>query len=160
MKIPKNVAIAVLAIISITLAACDKGAPTVTSVPEPAGAEAPAADPAQGVDELRVVEVKFGRYVEPATFKVGGIGRKFKQSDRIFASITLDGGMRLASLAIRMDDGQGGIVATGSREVNAASSPRVNIAVTDPATALQPGEYRMDTLLDGQVVDSQTLMVE
>lgn len=162
MKISRKTHLAVSAILAIGLTACgDKGVPTEASTtPAPASAEVPAVEPARVEQEMRVAEVKFGRYVEPATFKVGGIGRKFKQTDRIFASIALEGGMRTASLSVRMEDAQGGSVASGSREVDASSSPRVNIAVTGPGVALQPGSYRMVALLDGQVVDTQEVSVE
>lgn len=146
----------------LMLGACNREAgdtaPAAT-VPPPSDAQAQVEEPASV--GLRVAEVRFGRYVEPKTFVVGGIGKKFKPTDQLFAFVRLEGSAEMATVQIRLLDSSGQVVAEQSREVQPKKAMKVNFHVTNGLGAPLPvGTYRAETSVDGQLALADELVIE
>lgn len=143
--------------VALAIAACSQAEPE-------AAATAPAAldDPAQAVTPapapLSVASVKFGRYVEPKTYAVGGTGTQFKAGDALFAVVQLEGVADQATVLVRVLDANGQLVAEQSRNVEPKKPMKVNFALSKAAlTPIVPGMYKAETLLDGEVVSTTEL---
>lgn len=150
----------------LALAACNR---TPTEAEQPAAAPSTAAAPAasdpsttaKAPAALSVEWVKFGRYVEPKSFAVGGVGTQFKTGDSLFAAVQLQGTAARATLQVRLLDGTGQVVAEQSRSVQPKQAMRVNFALGQAAAApIQPGIYTAETTLDGQVANTARLTIE
>ena len=144
----------------VAVAACNQKQPEAG--PESAAAPAATATPtAPAPAVLAVASVKYGRYVEPKTFLVGGVGTKFKSSDQLFAAVQLEGTAPTATVQVRVTDGAGDVWAEQSRTVEPKKPMKVNFALSKAATApIVAGAYVAETLLDGQVVNTTQLTVE
>lgn len=142
----------------LALAACNREAPA----PSPEGPALQESAPAEtAAPPIAVASVKFGRYVEPKTFAVGGLGTKFKSSDSLFATVQLEGTAERVSVAIRLLDSARQTVAEQTREVQPKQPMKVNFALSQAATAaLTPGDYTAETLLDGQVVSTTQITLQ
>ena len=156
-------AILIVGMVAVIVACNGKQAESAT-----AGQQTPAsAEPATVAPEpvpapvLAVASVKFGRYVEPKTFAIGGVGTKFKTSDKLFATVQLYGVADKASMQVRLLDSNNQVVAEESREVQPKQPMKVNFALTKAATApVAAGAYTAETLLNGQVVDTTQITFE
>ena len=163
-RVPANrVLPAVLVAAVAALAACDR-APGEASAPatDAAGTPAVAAPTAAPLPApIAVSSVKFGRYVEPKTFAVGGIATKFKTDDQVFAAVQLDGAAGSGTVQARLLDPNGQVLFEQAREVQAGKLMKVNFQLTKGvALPLVAGPYRVETLLDGEVVDTGEITIE
>lgn len=153
--------IAVLAVL-LALGACNREAGDTASaavVPPTPDAQVQMKKPIPA--ELRIAEVRFGRYVEPETFVVGGIGKKFKPTDQLFAFVRLEGSKDTATVRVRLLDAAGQVIAEQSREVQPKKAKKVNFHVTSGLTGPLPaGTYRAETTLDGHLAMSDELVIE
>lgn len=149
---------ALFASLVVTLGACSPD-----KAPDPATATlAEAAEVRQAdVPAVSVVSVKFGRYVEPKTFAIGGVATKFRSSDPLFAAVQLEGTAERANVAVRLLDPGRQPVAEQAREVQPKQTMRVNFALRQATSAvLAPGEYQAETLLDGKVVNTTPITLQ
>jgi hypothetical protein len=90
MKMSRISSALIIAAAIILMSSCDKGANSNEPIPDSAGS----ASAAQAIEvapppSADVGSVKFGRYVDPKNFQVGGITTKFKSTDKIFAAVEL-----------------------------------------------------------------------
>lgn len=153
--------VAAIAGVAIAVAACN-GTQTETAATDPQPQVAPAAEvsPAPAT-MLSVDSVKFGRYVEPKTFAVGGLGTKFKSTDQLFATVQLAGTAENATVLVRLLDASSQAVAEQTRLVQPKTPMKVNFALSKAATApIAAGTYTAETLLDGQVVNTTQITFE
>ena len=154
------VRLSIAASAALIIAACNQSQPE-TTVPPPTDPAPVVATPAPAPVALTVASVKVGRYVEPKTFVVGGIGTKFKVADQLFATVQLEGAADNATVQVRMLDSTGQVVAGQSRSVQPKKPMKVNFALSKAAPApLVAGAYTAETLLDGQVVNTAQLTLE
>lgn len=144
----------------LALGACNRQAGDAAPAAD-APSTAPVAPAAPVSTVLKVAEVKFGRYVEPKTFAVGGVGKKFKTSDQLFASVQLDGVADTASVQVRLLDAAGQVVADQSRDIQPKKPMKVNFQLTKGLAApLTAGTYRVETNLNGQSAMADELTIE
>lgn len=151
----------IAAAILLVVAACNQKQPESATepTPTPAATEVAPATPAPAV--VTVASVKYGRYVEPKTFLVGGVGTKFKATDQLYAAVQLEGTAPTATVQVRVLDGTGQPVAEQGRTVEPKKPMKVNFALSKAAPApIAAGTYTAETLLDGQVVNTVELIVE
>lgn len=148
----------------LVLAACSRSSQGDVAATTEAGA-LPAEDAAMSAQSSsRVASVKFGRYVEPKTFVVGGVATRFRSGDRLFAAVQLEGSAhKKAVVDIRIRDASGQLVVERSRSVEPKTNEtKVNFELTaaEGQQKLPPGTYKAETLLDGELVNTTDLSVE
>lgn len=151
------------AILAIALTACNRTAPDAAAPAAPAAAESSvAAAPApETPGPLMVSSVKYGRYVEPKTFTVGGLGSKFKAADQVFAVVQLEGAANAATVQARLLDKDGQLISEQARDVRPDKPMKVNFQLTkELASPLLAGSYRVETLLNGEVVNTGDIIIE
>lgn len=148
------------AILAIALTACNRTAPDAAA---PAAAESSvvAAPAPETPGPLMVSSVKYGRYVEPKTFTVGGLGSKFKAADQVFAVVQLEGAANAATVQARLLDKEGQLISEQARDVRPDKPMKVNFQLTkELASPLLAGSYRVETLLNGEVVNTGDIIIE
>lgn len=131
-----------------------RAAPVVVS-----SATAPAAS--FPVASLFVDSVRFGRYVEPKTYIVGGVGTHFKVADHLFAAVLLRGTAKAATVKVRVVDSVGRVVAEQIHAVAPQGRTKVNFDLSGVApTPISTGSYTAETILNGRVVNASRITVE
>ena len=143
----------------LVVAACDRGNPVApASTPAPATNAAPAVDAPK---PLAVAAVKFGRYVMPKTYEIGGVGTSFKAADPLFATVQLEGSAPSATVQVKITDAAGQAVVEQSRIVQPKNRMKVNFTLVKADSGLlAPGTYSAETQLDGKSVDQTQLVIQ
>lgn len=153
-------------LLALGLAACDSrdagGEPESTVAPEPAST---AED--RETSETDVLEpaatVKFGRYVEPDTFRVGGLSTTFSTTNRVFASVELHEVQPPATVKMRLlQDGRELAVLQRAIESRSTGPRTVNFAIGDEVsnTGLSEGVYHVETSVGSDVLDVSEITVK
>lgn len=147
-------------VLILSLTACNQE--TAGGVSQRQEATPPAASTAPQLPApLTVASMGVGRYVEPKTFAVGGIGTRFKQSDRLFAMVQLQGAAPSASVSVSMIDASGQTLAEQTKMVQPKGPMKVNFSlVAEGAEPLPPGNYQVEVALDGQIATSADIVIE
>lgn len=149
-----------LFVLSFFLAACNQEPGGAASQPhETLVADSAMPEPA-APQALHVTDFRIGRYVEPGTFAVGGVGTRFKQSDRLFAVVHLEGVGHDGSATVRVLDASGQSVAEQAQALKANGPMRVNFSLTPGSGLLSPGSYTAEAVLDGRVMASREIVIE
>lgn len=141
---------------ALTLSAC--GAAEDGAVPASADATAGASS-IQG--KATYVGTSLGRYVDPATLLVTGVDESFTTSDRLFAAVNLQDASVGTTVAARLIDAKGNVLARRDAVTSGAGQTHVNFDFDVPSKlVLQPGEYSVDVAINESQVGNTGFRVK
>lgn len=152
-----------LAVTPLILAACDGhsiGAQTDTAMQQTTAAPA-VTDQVATTTTTTTMSAKYGRYVEPKTFAIGGLGTKFKTTDQLFAAVEIDAPKQKTDIQARLLDQDGSVLSDQTRQANAGKTGKVNFQLTrDVPQPLVAGKYQVELLMNGKTVRTDEITVE
>jgi hypothetical protein len=131
MKMSRISSALIIAATVTLMSSCDNGA----NPDEQISGSASSVSVAQAVEvaplpSAEVQSVKFGRYVEPKNFQVGGITTKFKSTDQIFAAVELSAPVQEASVEVRLLDSAGLVISSQTRGPKLDGASVLNFSVS------------------------------
>jgi hypothetical protein len=162
MKISRISSALIVAAAVILMSSCDNGANS--NGPIPGSASSASVEQATEVAPLPSAEVdsvRFGRYVDPKNFQVGGITTKFKSTDQIFAAVKLSAPVQEASVEVRLLDSAGLVISSQTRGPKLDGASILNFSVSkNAASALRAGSYEAEVLVNGVLKQKQVIEID